>query len=111
MSNSMRLADMSAAYSGLMTVCGMAGRPDIAVRLTYAMSKDNVETNETHLQCYEAGKRRRASYLLEDNNEEQKNLNSIPLAKQFESILAVECLKYVETDQRRSKDKKIRIIL
>ena len=92
--------DVSAAYHGLMTVCGRAGRPDIAVRLTYAMAKEGAEPTETALQCYAAGKR-----------EAQPDFSQVAFARQFESVLTVECTKYVKTDRRRSSDKKIRIIL
>ena len=102
-----RSNDITAAYSGLMTVCGRAGRPDIAVRLTYAMTKDGIDPNETFLQCYESGKKlREGSFLIEGLRPKR-----IPLASQFESILSVECTKYIDTDSRRTKDKKIRIIL
>lgn len=52
--------DLIASYHGLFTVCGRAGRPDIALRLVYAMksSKMDLDADETALRCYEAGKKK-----------------------------------------------------
>lgn len=36
-------ANLAAAYNGLMHVCGRANRPDVALRLCYAMSKAGIE--------------------------------------------------------------------
>ena len=44
--------NLIAAYNGLIHVCGRAVRPDIALRLIYAMNKEGLEPNEISLNCY-----------------------------------------------------------
>jgi len=93
-------SSLEAAYHALFTISGRAGRPDIALRLTYAMAKETLEPNETALFCYQAGKRQRLP-----------GIKSIMGENQFESLLTVECSKYDKDDQRRVGEAKVRIIM
>lgn len=97
-----RKKNLVAAYNGLLYVCGKAGRPDIALRLAYAMNKEGVEPNETSYNSYIKGK--------EDRTEKETAMMRI-LANQHESLLQVECVKYDTRDKRRENEKRIRIIL
>ena len=97
-----RKKNLVAAYNGLLYVCGKAGRPDIALRLAYAMNKEGVEPNETSFNSYIKGK--------EDRTEKETAIMRI-LANQHESLLQVECVKYDTRDKRRENEKRIRIIL
>ena len=54
-----RAKNLIAAYNGLLYVCGRALRPDIAVRVAYAMNREGLEPNDVSLNNYNAGKRRR----------------------------------------------------
>eukprot|EP00594_Rhizosolenia_setigera_P002615 CAMPEP_0178947212 /NCGR_PEP_ID=MMETSP0789-20121207/4727_1 /TAXON_ID=3005 /ORGANISM="Rhizosolenia setigera, Strain CCMP 1694" /LENGTH=678 /DNA_ID=CAMNT_0020627313 /DNA_START=529 /DNA_END=2565 /DNA_ORIENTATION=+ len=112
-----------AAYYGLISVCGRAGRPDIALRFVYAMSKQGIDVTETALQCYQSGKRLRRKDMAAANNNVSNNMNtkntangiistlSNAVMKQYESILVVECSKYDEKDKRKLNEKRVRIIL
>ena len=97
-----RKKNLVAAYNGLLYVCGKAGRPDIALRLAYAMNKEGVEPNETSYNSYIKGK--------EDRSQGETAMMRI-LANQHESLLQVECVKYDTRDKRRENDRRIRIIL
>jgi len=97
-----RKKNLAAAYNGLLYVCGKAGRPDIALRLAYAMNKEGVEPNETSYNSYIKGK--------EDRSQGETAMMRI-LANQHESLLQVECMKYDTRDKRRENEKRIRIIL
>ena len=101
--SSSKKANLAASYHGLMHVCGRAFRPDVALRIVYAMNKAGVEPTETSLNCYYAGKR----LTMEEKNDSSK----LGLRDQYESLLSVECTKYNTNDKRREGDKKIRIIL
>ena len=99
-----------AAYNGLLYVCGRALRPDIAVRLIYAMNKEGLEPNENSLNSYRAGKR------LADSRPSAQTLrtrlaDTLKLIDPYESILYVECTKYDSSDRRRQGEKRVRIIL
>ena len=97
-----------AAYNGLLYVCGRALRPDIAVRLIYAMNKEGLEPNESSLNSYRAGKR------LADQSEgslRTRLARTLKLIDPYESILYVECTKYDSNDRRRQGEKRVRIIL
>jgi hypothetical protein len=110
-SNSQRSTsrNLLAAYQGLLYVCGRALRPDIALRLVYAMNKEGVPVNEMALQCFLSGKRRE----LADAENDPASSRSITVAfsEQFETLLSVECTKYDSKDKRRESDKRVRIIL
>ena len=95
-----RKKNVAAAYHGLLYVCGKAGRPDIALRLVYAMNKEEVEPSETSYNAYLKGK------------EERKDEKAVirMMANQYESLLQVECLKYDTRDKRRESEQRIRII-
>ncbi len=95
-----RFKNLMAAYNGLLYVSGQAYRPDIALRLVYAMAKDGVEPTEASLNCYNAGARKR-----------DPDKGKIRLHSQYENMLMVECTKYDAADKRRSADKRVRIII
>jgi pentatricopeptide repeat protein len=97
-----------AAYHGLLHVCGRALRPDIALRVVYAMNKEKgVVVNEMSLQCYQSGKRK----ALGDSKVSSQSRSSVVLGEQFESLLTVECTNYDSNDKRRQGDRRVRIIL
>lgn len=113
-----RNKNLVAAYNGLLYVCGRALRPDVAVRLAYAMNKEGLEPNNVSLNSYRSGKRVREDRLAKETNEEKKAgrmwSRLIPkpnMVEQYESLLFVECTKYDPRIKRMSKDKKVRIIL
>lgn len=101
--------DLIAAYNGLMHVCGRALRPDVATRIAYAMKKAGIEPTEVTLNSYFAGKREALAGGEGDSSAAVRK--KLRLADQYETLLSVECTKYNVGDKRRSKDKKIRIIL
>jgi len=96
-------ANRLAAYNGLMYTAGRAVRPDVGLRIAYAMAKAGVDPTEVSLNSYLAGKR-----TTLNGASEEKNLG---LRRQYESLLTVECTKYSSFDKRRQHDKRIRIIL
>lgn len=101
--------NLIASYHGLLYVCGRALRPDIALRLVYAMNKEGIEANEVALNCYRSGKRARKKFAFE--TESPVETKGIRMAKQFESLLTVECTKYNLNDKRRAGERRVRIIL
>ena len=103
--------NLIASYHGLLHVCGRALRPDIAVRLVYAMNKEGLEVNEMALNCYRSGKRTRRRLLeLPDGIKEETGIK-LALIRQFESVLLVECTRYDRNDKRRAGEKRVRIII
>jgi len=96
--------NLIAAYNGLLYVCGRAVRPDIALRVVYAMNKEGVEPNEVSLNCYRSGKRVRG-------NVGSRLVQRLRLVDPYESLLFVECTKYDENDKRRAGEKRVRIIV
>ena len=96
-----RTKKLLASYHGLLHVCGRALRPDIAVRIVYAMGKENVPVNEMALKCYLSGKRRRPD----------GGHSNLAFSQQYEDILSVECTRYDSKDARRQGEKRVRIIL
>jgi len=92
--------NLIAAYNGLIQIAGRAYRPDIALRIAYAMVKEGVEPNETTWNNYNAGVRKRSM-----------DKKRIRLHSQHEELLAVECTKYCSKDKRRLSDKRVRIII
>ena len=92
--------NLFAAYHGLMHVAGKAYRPDIALRIAYAMGKEGVEPTEAALNTYNAGARLR-----------RPNKDKVRLHSQYENLLLVECTKYDSNDKRRLLDRKVRIII
>ena len=99
--------NLMAAYHGLFHVAGRAERPDIALRLVYAMNKEGIEPTETTLNSYKNGKRARAS--MKTNKSQNFFLGR--LTNQYESLLTIECTKYDQKDQRRQNEKRVRIII
>ena len=100
--------NLVAAYHGLLHVCGRADRPDIAVRLVYAMNKEGIEPTELSLNCYRSGKRLRESITKQTP---LSIVQKLRLTGSFESLLYVECMKYDRNDKRRSKERRVRIIV
>jgi len=100
--------NLLAAYQGLLYVCGRALRPDIALRLVYAMNKEGVQVNEMALQCFLAGKRKE---LADAENDASPTKRPVAFGEQIEALLSVECTKYDTKDKRRESDKRVRIIL
>jgi hypothetical protein len=92
--------NLVAAYHGLIYVAGRAYRPDIALRLVYAMAKEGVEPTEAALNTYNKG-------AMERNMDMKK----IKFHGQYENLLLIECTKYDSKDKRRQADKRVRIIL
>jgi len=101
--------NLLAAYNGLLSVCGRALRPDIAVRLVYAMVKEGLEPNENSLNCYRAGKRQ--ADTRSSGSFRSRLARKLKLIDPYESILYVECTKYDSNDRRRTGEKRVRIIL
>ena len=99
--------NLMAAYHGLFHVAGRAERPDIALRLVYAMIKEGIEPTETTLNSYKSGKRARAS--IKKNKTQNFFLGR--LTEQYESLLTIECTKYDQRDKRRKNEKRLRIII
>lgn len=99
--------NLLASYNGLLYVCGRALRPDIALRLVYAMSKEGLEPNENSLNSYRSGRR-----LFKPGGGFRSNLaHKLKLIDPYESLLFVECTKYDRNDRRRSGEKRVRIIV
>jgi hypothetical protein len=91
--------NVRACYHALCWVAGKARRPDLCLRVIYAMQKELIEVTETAANCYMSGKRSAPEQI------EGK------LMKQYENLLMVECSKYDQRDTRRKKDTRLRIIL
>ena len=108
--------NLIAAYNGLFYVCGRALRPDIALRLAYAMNREGIEPNEVSLNNYLSGKRIHQT-LDEKNGRETVRrsfpqlLSKINLMKQYENLLDVECTRYDKNNKRMVRDKRVRIIV
>ena len=100
--------NLLAAYQGLLYVCGRALRPDIALRIVYAMNKEGVPVNEMALQCFQAGKR---TGIAEAETNDSQRKKVVAFCEQFESLLLIECTKYETSDKRRDGDKRVRIII
>jgi hypothetical protein len=106
--------NMLAAYNGLLYVCGRAERPDIAVRIVYAMkNKEGLDPSENPYNNYRSGKSTRKSLVKRDEKESSWRgmLPKIDMVGQYENILYVECKKYDARDRRMEKDNRIRIIV
>ena len=102
--------NLLAAYHALLYVSGRSVRPDVALRLVYAMAKEGLEVDETALNCYEAGKRTKTDTIVGTKmGEKLKKL--LNMASAYESLLYVECVKYDKRDKRRAGERSIRIIL
>jgi hypothetical protein len=115
-----QVKNLIAAYHGLLYVCGRALRPDIALRVAYAMVKEGIEPNDVSLNCYHAGKRTRER-LAEDNTTQEDTTDrpkrkllpkfTLDFVDQYENLFFIECTKYDQNDMRRSKDRRVRIIV
>lgn len=103
--------NLVAAYNGLLYCAGRALRPDIGLRLAYAMVKEGVEPNETTLNSYKSGKRVRQSTSEVEENRATWFARKLALLDPYESLLFVECTKYDRNDRRRSGDRRVRIIV
>ena len=89
-----------ASYHGLMHVAGKALRPDIALRIAYAMTKEGLEPTEATLNAYNAGARLR-----------DMDLEKVRLHTQYEKLLLIECSNYCPNDKRKLNEKRVRIII
>jgi len=127
--------NLIAAYNGLLHVCGRAQRPDVGVRLVYAMNREGIEPNEVSLNNYRAGKRLGTRLMgiktatLSSSQQQQQQQQQRPqrtfgggqfpkltlpklnMVQQYENILYVECTKYNQYNKRMSKDQRVRIIV
>lgn len=110
--------NLIAAYNGLLYVCGRAIKPDIAVRVSYAMQKEGIEPNEISLNSYKAGKRMQEQLNQKDDDNPGQARSLWPkflpqpnMITQYESLLYVECTKYNPANRRMAKDRRVRIIL
>lgn len=101
--------NLVASYTGLLYVCGRAARPDVALRLVYAMNKEGLEPNENCLNSYRSG--RRVQKLEEGIGFRSSFERKLKLIEPYESLLMIECTKYDRNDSRRANDKRVRIIL
>jgi len=104
--------NLVAAYHALLYVSGRAMRPDVALRLVYAMAKEGLEPNEMALNCYKSGQRAISEPIISTTRTRQKlrNILKLNMVNAYESLLYVECVKYDTRDKRRAGEKKIRII-
>ena len=122
--------NLIAAYNGLLHVSGRAQRPDVGLRLVYAMNREGIEPNDVSLNNYKAGKRLcncRADRLSSEESPKrgfifasrsfagrdipQLSLPKLNMMKQYENLLYVECTKYNQYDKHMSKDQRVRIIV
>jgi pentatricopeptide repeat protein len=101
--------NLLAAYNGLLHVCGRALRPDIALRVVYAMNKDGLEPNEASLNSYRSGSR--ICQRSQSGGFAATLERKLKLIEQYESLLLVECTKYDRDDRRRVGERRVRIIL
>lgn len=101
--------NLVAAYNGLLYCCGRALRPDIGVRLVYAMVKEGLEPNENTLNAYRSGKRQ--SQSMKEENRAKAFVRKLAILDPYESLLFVECTKYDRNDRRRAGEARVRIIL
>jgi pentatricopeptide repeat protein len=115
-----RNKNLIAAYNGLLHVCGRALRPDIAVRLAYAMNREGIEPDEVSLNSYSGGKRIRGEMQNDQASDDREIEGGIMwttllpkpnMVEQYESLLYVECTKYNPNSKLTSGDKLVRIIL
>jgi hypothetical protein len=107
--NRPKAKNLLAAYNGLLYVCGRALRPDIGLRVVYAMNKEGIEPTEVSLNCYRSGKR-----VHQKLNGGKSAFNLLPMVKlidPYESLMYVECTKYDRNDMRRSGERRVRIIV
>lgn len=117
--------NLAAAYNGILYVSGRALRPDVAVRVVYAMNREGIEPSEHSLNNYRAGKRMR-EVLLRDKEKGlspgkadlglrqrifPRLLPKLDMVAQYESVLNVECNKYNTGDRRLVNDMRVRIIV
>lgn len=100
--------NLFASYNGLLHVCGRSFKPEIALRVVYAMKKEGLEANEVSLNSYKSGKRIRGH---NDVGPASDILQKLKLANVYESLLEVECLKYDQYDRRRKGEQRVRIIV
>lgn len=106
--------NMLAAYNGLLYVCGRAERPDIAVRIVYAMkNKEGLDPSENPYNNYRSGKSTRKNLVKRDKVQSSWRgiLPKLDMVSQYENVLYVECKKYDTRDRRMEKDDRIRIIV
>jgi pentatricopeptide repeat protein len=104
--------NLIAAYNGLLYVCGRALRPDVALRLVYAMSKEGLEPDELSLNCYKSGKKIQQNMPANTRAKLAQSLKqTLNLVDSYEALLYIECMKYDQNDRRRTGEKRVRIIV
>jgi hypothetical protein len=93
--------NLSAAYFGLFYVCGRSLRPDVALRIGYAMAKDGLEPDDRCLNTYRIGRR------------DHGKISAIKerLLDIHESLFEVECSKSSNNNWQNRNDRKVRVIL
>jgi hypothetical protein len=102
--------NMIACYHGLFYVAGRANRPDIALRLVYAMKREGLEATEQALNSYRAGIRIRKSTIITSTVAAKLALK-LQLINAYESLLEIECTRYNQNDRRRQGETRVRIIV
>ena len=105
--------NLLSAYNGLFYVCGRAERPDIAVRISYAMKKEGLNPQTNPYNNYQSGKSTRKMLLKRDKEESRWGgiLPKLDMVKQYENVLYVECTEYDTRNRKMEKDDRIRIII
>jgi hypothetical protein len=104
-----RNENIVACYHGLFYVSGRANRPDIALRLAYAMKREGLEPNEQALNSYKSGLRVRRSSIL--SNMATTFAQKFQIMNAYESMLEIECTRYNQNDRRRQGEARVRIIV
>jgi len=56
LSPSSRLQELCTAYMGIYHLCGLSGRPDLALQIFYAMLKDGIARTPRVWEAYQGGK-------------------------------------------------------
>jgi len=100
--------NLDSAYRGLLHVSGRAKRPDLALKIVYAMKKEGLKPSEMSMNCYLAGKRMRRQ--LTNRGIATRIAEKIKV-ETYESLLFVECTEYNVKDKRRQGEARVRIIL
>jgi len=85
---------------GLIWCCGVGRRPDVALKVVYAMQKEGRTVGDICLNVYKRGR--------EEGGNVEARWGSI---KAYEDLLEVECEQFRDEDWKKKGDKKIRILL
>jgi hypothetical protein len=104
-----RNENMVACYHGLFYTSGRAQRPDIALRLVYAMKREGLEPCDQALNSYKSGVRVRKSKT--SSSVTMTIAEKLRIYNAYESLLEIECTRYNENDRRRQGEPRVRIIV